>query len=91
MKIVGRVASVVKQTRPSDWVWTAWLLGTIGSFAVLEARAIRTREFDTLSAFYWRTARGWPPINIVYGTVFGFLAAHFGWPNEGLDDAGDVG
>lgn len=69
----------------SDKVWTAWILSTIGSFAVLEGYALKHNE-DTLSRWTWKGARAWPPLGVVYGIVFGGLAVHFFWTGGGLDN-----
>lgn len=67
-----------------DWIWTAWLAAVVGSFGALEGRAIVKRH-DTLSRFTWKTSKAWPPMAVVYGMIFGGLAVHFFWTNEGLD------
>jgi hypothetical protein len=64
------------------WVWVGWLLGLIGSFAVLEGWALKTGRM-TLSRFTWNLSKAWPPLPWAAGLLAGFLAAHFFWPGQG--------
>lgn len=59
-------------------IWTLWLLGIAGSFALLEAWAFHKRR-PTLSRFMAELGRKWPPILVVFGMLFGGLAVHFFW------------
>lgn len=68
----------------TDALWTVWVLGVAGSFAAIEGYAIKHHE-DTLSRLTWKTAKAWPPLGVIYGMIFGGLAVHFFWTNEGLD------
>jgi hypothetical protein len=73
-----------QEMRGPGWIWPVWLTAVAGSFAVLEGRAIHAGE-DTLSRATWKTTKAWPPLAVVYGMLFGGLAVHFFWTNEGLD------
>jgi hypothetical protein len=44
-----------------DLVWAAWLVGSLGSFAVLETIAFRRSTFPTLSATLSRWLGTYPP------------------------------
>lgn len=73
-----------KDIKPKDWVWVLWLSGVIVSFAALEAHSIKTGS-DTLSMATWKTAKGWPPLGVVYGMILGGLGVHLFWTDEGLE------
>jgi hypothetical protein len=67
----------------TDKVWAGWLAAVAGSFVLLEGLAIAHNE-DTLSRATWKAAQAWPPLGVIYGVLFGGLAVHFFWTNEGL-------
>lgn len=60
------------------WVWVAWLLFLIGSFAVLEGMAIHDNT-TTLSRFVWTVTFYFPAFPFIAGFLAGFLACHFWW------------
>ena len=76
-----------------DRTWGCWLAATLGAFAVLEARALRTRTVDKPSGTLTATLRRWLGLNprrgrrFVLGPLFAgflaYLATHFllGWFN----------
>ena len=66
------------------WLWLAWLMAIIVSFAALERYALRTNT-NTLSRTVWKITRAWPPFPWVFGLVVGFLADHFFWPGQACD------
>jgi hypothetical protein len=67
-------------------VWVSWLLAVVISFGVLEAMALNTHRWETLSHFVWEVSAAFPLINVVYGMIFGGLAVHFFWTNQGLQN-----
>jgi hypothetical protein len=81
---IASLAAAVKSASREDWIWLAWGAAAIGSFGVLEARALN-RKHDTLSAFVWRLS-AWPPFGWTVGIAVGFLGAHFFWQGQGLDE-----
>lgn len=66
-----------------QWVWAAWILVIVASFAALEGYALWSGHW-TLSRSTWVLAKEWPPLAVVYGIIFGGLAVHFFWVNQGL-------
>ena len=57
-----------------SWIWTAWLLTVIVSFAVFETWALKTGKLPSLSRFTYDAYKAWPPLAVVYGLLFGGLA-----------------
>jgi hypothetical protein len=82
---MASLAAAVKQASREDWIWLAYLAAVAGTFGALEGRALN-RGHDTLSAFFWRLSRGWPPFGWTLGIGVGFLGAHFFWPGQSLDE-----
>jgi hypothetical protein len=66
-----------------EWIWTAWLLSLVVSFAALEGEAVHLKK-TTLSSFVWQISKAWPPFPWAAGIIVGFLGAHFWWQNQGL-------
>ena len=60
------------------WIWVAWLLALIGSFAILEGYAIITHHW-TLSRFTYNLSVAWPLMPWACGVLVGGLAVHFWW------------
>jgi hypothetical protein len=59
-------------------LWVVWLLAFLISFAALETYAFATNQI-TLSAYMFDLGQRWPIVLVLYGAVFGALAAHFWW------------
>lgn len=70
-----------------SWVWTAWLVALVISFAVFEGWALRTGR-TTLSRFTWNLSKAWPPLPWVCGVIAGGLAVHFWWIGQACDLVG---
>ena len=66
-----------------QWIWLAWILSCVISFAILEGYAIYSGHW-TLSRSTWVLMKHWPLIAVLYGMIFGGLAVHFFWTNQGL-------
>jgi len=66
-----------------NWVWPIWIGSIIASFGFLEGWAI-VHDQPTLSHWTWEATKAWPPLAVVYGLIFGGLAVHLFWPNQGL-------
>lgn len=64
--------------KSSYWLWAAWLLFLIVSFAVLETIALYTNT-PTLSRSVWTWSQNWGPLPYVAGFLAGFLTCHFWW------------
>lgn len=64
------------QTFP--WIWVAWLLVFIVSFAVIEGIALK-RGKTTLSRFTVVTTTAFPPLIFLLGMTVGMLVTHFFW------------
>lgn len=60
------------------WIWTAWLLAIVASFAVIEGLAFAGHD-TTLSRYIYEVSAAWPLFPAVLGAVFGGLAVHFWW------------
>ena len=60
------------------WVWPAWLLFLVASFAVFEGIALAYKGL-TLSMFTWHLSEEWPPLIWLCGVLVGGLAVHFWW------------
>lgn len=54
---------VATLTQRGDYAWGAWLIGTLGSFAVLEALAYRRSVMPTLT----RTLQRWLGVGTLRG------------------------
>lgn len=70
-----------------EWIWLAWFLVFIVSFAVFERHAIKNKRV-TLSATIWWLSKEWPLLPFLCGLVVGGLAVHFWWPMCGLEEVG---
>lgn len=66
------------------WLWSMWLIFIAVTFALGEGYAIYSGGI-TLSRYIWTLSKDWPPTPYVVGLFVGFLAAHFFWPDQGLD------
>ena len=71
-------------TKLSFFIWAAWLLLVIISFAILEGEALTSRRWDTFSHWNWVVTSKFPLWPVFYGLLFGGLAVHFFWTNQGL-------
>jgi len=58
--------------------WTAWFLGSILVFAILESYALKTGRL-TLSRYTYDIGAHWPLFLVLWGMVTGGLAVHFFW------------
>jgi hypothetical protein len=65
-------------------VWVIWLIAVAVSFSALEAIALSTGRWWSLSHFVWEVSKAFPLINVFYGMLFGGLAVHFFWTNQGI-------
>ena len=66
------------------WVWVAWIIVLVVSFAIFEGFALATGR-TTLSRTVWTINKNFPPFGWMCGLVVGFLAAHFFWVGQGCD------
>lgn len=62
----------------SYWVWAAWLVFLIVSFAIMEGWALKTGK-PTLSASVWTWSAHFPLLPFICGLLAGGLAVHFFW------------
>ena len=60
------------------YIWPAWLLAIVATFAGLETYAIKSGT-PTLSRFIWTLSEAWPPFPWIAGFITGFLVCHFWW------------
>lgn len=60
------------------WIWLAWILLLIVSFAIIEGIAI-ARGKTTLSRFTMVCTTAFPPLIYLLGVLSGGLAVHFWW------------
>jgi hypothetical protein len=60
------------------WLWVAWLLFIIVTFALFEGYALR-HDKTTLSRFVWRASKRFPLLPFIAGFIVGVLASHFWW------------
>jgi hypothetical protein len=61
------------------WVWTAWLILIVVSFAVFEGYALSHDDGLSLSQYLWNASKAWPPLPWVIGNFTGGLAVHLWW------------
>jgi len=60
------------------WVWPAWIVAIVLSFAGFETYALMTGR-QTLSRFVWELSAAWAPFPWFAGFIVGFLVCHFWW------------
>lgn len=63
---------------PMVWIWSAWLLALIVTFAVLEGYALARGKL-TLSRYTYDISASWPLSIFLLGLLAGGLAVHFWW------------
>lgn len=65
-----------------QWHWWVWILFIAVSFGLFEGYALQT-DTVTLSQTVWMSSIEFPLLPFLVGMLFGGLAVHFFWINQG--------